>query len=1485
MANVTFKKGLSLLLLAFLLTFDSFSQGKNRLTKFSSEFPVFLSELDDFMTASDNDVSKSIYKLFSKESKNLSSFEKEKIIDISNVMLSKKFRSKPHFQEFLSAISSLNKSTNGDILLIEWLDVMTKFIDFSASKRFTLFCVFTNNLVKNNIIRDSKSAKWSFSNTNYHFKVIDYEPIIAFDSNFDLTCSSDKGSYTIFSTKGEYNFETSKWFGTKGVINWEAYALAKDSVFAEIDTYMLDARKSDIIADSVVFYNLYDYPKAIKGQLINKIIIGKQTKLFPKFTSYSKEIELKEIFTDIDYRGGYKMHGKDFVADGGNYAEAKIVFKRNGEELFVANANKFIITNDKIVSNEAGVKIFFDNDSIYHGNLQFKYLNIDRSLQLYRKVNGFSGAPMLNTYHNVTIDFELLKWNIDSDIITFGSLPGSAESRVEVESVDRYLKSKFQSMAGIDAIHPLLLINNYVEEYREKSFYVDDFARFAKFPRLQMQHYLIQLANDGFIFYDFGLERVNVLPKLFNYIDAASDLGDYDVLSFNSVITPGQYNTNDKYLVNAALNIETKDLNIIGVKNVEVSQNRGVYIYPRNGLIILKKNRDFMFNGQVYAGKGRVNLFGRDFLFNYDEFKLDLNNIDSMQLSVPIQPVVEDMYGDPLLTPIRTVIEAVKGDLRIDDPTNKSGIRRDSFPEFPIFRSFDHSYAYYDDKSLYNGVYNRSNFYFHIDPFEIDSVDNYTGKGLGFSGTFESADIFPTFFDTLKLQEDYSLGFKRKTPSDGFDIYKGKARYYDDIDLSHKGLRGNGKFEYLSSNSTSDSISFFPDSTNLHSQTFVIREIPNGIEFPSVKNTETYMHFEPYQDRLDILKKSDVFEFYNLQANFDGDLLMRPAGLTGGGIMSLERAEVNSKLFSFNANWFGSDTASLKVFEVGGGLAFKANDLNTYIDLFSRNGIFYSNGSQSYVELPANQYITFIDKLKWKMDEESLTLGDTIVNGSGSEFISVHPLQDSISFFASTAFYSLKDYIIHANGVKNIDIADASILPDSGVVTVAKNAKIETLYSSQIITDRLTKYHLFHNSTVDINTAHNFTASGDYTYIDALNNEQKIFFNRINVNEDTITIAKGNVTDANIFHINSKFDFKGDVDLISEQKDLIFDGYFLINHECDLLEKDWIKFKSKVNPKNIVFALEDKVYNDQNDLLSTGLVMSFDSTNFYSTFLSRKKRTALDVSILSASNSLRFSKNKSAYVIGGPDSLSNYFLLNDNNCTTYGEGFLDLDLNLGQVNSVFVGSASSDMATNKTEMEGFFMLDFFLSKKAMDIMAEDLYGAPGDEFIEYDNSFTKNLSRIVGKEKGEELILDLELKDEYSRFPQELEHSLVFSSLKFNWDNTNKAFVAKGSIAIHSIFDKVVNSTVDGYVIIEKGQNSDVMTIYMQTELYDEYYFYYKNGVMQAWSTNPYFTEAINEIKDDKRVADRVKGVQSYRYMTGADDVTEKFLKNVKKKY
>ena len=99
----------------------------------------------------------------------------------------------------------------------------------------------------------------------------------------------------------------------------------------------------------------------------------------------------------------------------------------------------------------------------------------------------------------------------------------------------------------------------------------------------------------------------------------------------------------------------------------------------------------------------------------------------------------------------------------------------------------------------------------------------------------------------MRLQADYSLGFTRKTPNNGFEIYGGKAKYFNDIHLSHKGLKGSGDFEYLSARASAEEIFFFPDSTNLYTQTFTIDEVISGIEFPQVSNTETYAHFIPYR--------------------------------------------------------------------------------------------------------------------------------------------------------------------------------------------------------------------------------------------------------------------------------------------------------------------------------------------------------------------------------------------------------------------------------------------------------------------------------------------------------------------------------------------------------------------------------------------------------------------------------------------------------------
>ncbi|MAW30674.1 MAG: hypothetical protein CMD15_02035 [Flavobacteriales bacterium] len=1485
MANDSFQKILVLIVLISISTFSFAQEKKKKITIFSADFSLYIDEISDFMTKTDNQDLKSISNRYKKAVDNLSDNEKELIINISNKMLKKKLRPKQHFSKFLSSIiSTINSNKKADLL--SWLIIVDKVIDQSSVKTAMLFFDFSIMLVDQNLLRSSKSAIWKISNAQYSFNIENSEPVVVFTTPIDIICSTDYGSYTIFQTTGKYNLNKTSWAGNGGRIYWDTRGLSKDSVYAELKLYKVDLRKTVLTADSCYFYNKYEFKEMIIGNLENRIVKGKRVNSFPKFTSYSKNIEIKNIFSNIDYRGGYILQGKEFVADGGINAEARIVFKRDGEDIFIANATSFNIGDEKIVAKQAGVKIFFENDSIYHGSIQFKYFDDKRQLQLYKNQKSISGAPMLNTYHQITMDFELMEWNVDDDIITFGSLPGTAESTIHFESVDRFLESKFEAMRGIDAVHPLLLINKYIRATGYDNFFVSDFAYFAGYPLLQIKNFLIHLYNDGFIFYDFNSERVQVLPKLYNYVQAASDLGDHDVISFSSTIKTGQYNTGDKNLVNAALNIKSKKIKIIGLQTVNVSNNRGVYLYPNNGIIILQKNRNFIFDGQVLAGRGRLNLYGRNFSFNYNNFKLNFDQIDSIQFSVPTDSKVKDIYGNDILTPIKTLIQAGSGELLIDDPTNKSGIRQDSFPQFPKFRSFDNSYVYYDSYEIYNSVYPRDKFSFHLEPFEIDSLDDYSGAGLSFAGVFRSAGIFPQFNDTLRIQEDYSLGFSRKTPEEGFVIYNGKGRYYNDIFLSNDGLRGNGNFEFLTSKAQANDIIFFPDSMNLHTQLFSIEEVAEGIEFPQVENTETYIHFEPYQERLYVFKKLNNFSLYQSQVELDGDLLMRPTGVTGNGLMTLDNAKINSDLFTYNANWFGSDNASLKLFEESGQHVFIANDLKTDIDLKLREASFYSNGSQSYMELPANQYISYIDQSKWYMDEALLQLGDEIEESKGSEFISVHPDQDSLRFIAQTASYNLEDYIINANGVDYIEVADAFIYPDSGKLSIKKQAKIETLNNAKIIVNPVNKYHSFINAIVDIKSSINYSASAYLEYNDGLNQNQQIFFNTINVNADTNTYGMGNVTDPNILHLGDKFNFKGKVELFGSNKSLQHDGYFQLKHECIGLVKEWVKFKSEINPQDISFILEDNLYNDQNSVLSTSLVMSFDSTDFYSTFLTSKKSVTLDVDILPAYQKLYYDNKLSSYVVSDLDTLSNLYRLNDENCIAKGEGKINLNLNLGQVKINSIGSSSHNLLNKKIIIDNdFLMLDFYFSKEAFDVMYEDLITAPGDELFEYSDEFSKSLARIVGVGKYDDIILDLEMSDEYSKFPDELNHSMIFSNVRFKWDNLNKAYVSKGSVWVHSILDKSIFSILDGYIILEKGMNSDVLTIYLETEFGDIYFFQYKNGRMNVWSTNTDFTEVIQNIPNDRKSLEIGESTSAYIYNLVSEEFVNKVRRQIKKTY
>ena len=100
------------------------------------------------------------------------------------------------------------------------------------------------------------------------------------------------------------------------------------------------------------------------------------------------------------------------------------------------------------------------------------------------------------------MDSELLEWKIDEDNIYLGSLPVTSVSSVNFESISSYNDQMYHSLRGIDKVNPLMLIHKFVKRSGKTNFSSSEFAAFAGYPLEQIQPYLMNLANKGFLYYN-----------------------------------------------------------------------------------------------------------------------------------------------------------------------------------------------------------------------------------------------------------------------------------------------------------------------------------------------------------------------------------------------------------------------------------------------------------------------------------------------------------------------------------------------------------------------------------------------------------------------------------------------------------------------------------------------------------------------------------------------------------------------------------------------------------------------------------------------------------------------------------------------------------------------------------------------------------------------------------------------------------------------
>jgi len=1479
----------TILYLLFALLMPEIMQAQT-IKSFTHDPVVFLTEMQTFLAVTNKkDAEKLIEKFTIPWNSKFTAEQKERIYSTCDAMLKKRLKAFPDFSNYLNALIGYSESSQTGQSFDNWHAGIGKLLTGSA-RNFSAYLEVCYDLFATNTLYSSSSTIWKASGNNYTFE-FDSLPRIVFGST-NLICIAKQDSAVITATQGVYYPNLKRFYGSGGTVNWSRAGLAPKDVYAELKKYVIDVSGSDYEADSVVFYNKQIFSQSLIGRLSEKLLANTniENATYPRFRSYSTNLEIKELVKDASYKGGFSMHGSKMIGSGGKERAATLTFSRSNKPFLVASAQSFVMRPDRIVSDNVSVTFYMDKDSIYHPGVEFKYINKERELTLIRPSGKSSGTPYYSSYHDIDMYFDALTWKIDDPLMDLKMISGEGEVKLTFESSNFFRAQRYQQLQGFSEVNPLYTLKQYGEKYQTREISVSDYAMYLKMSDTQIRSLFLALNSKGFIAYSEATDKAVLKDRLFYYLSASVGKIDYDILEFSSQISGKP---------NATINLLNNDIDMRGVARVSLSDTQNVFIVPYEQELTIKKNRDFTFNGRVHAG--RFDFIGKEFAFNYEDFNFHLKAVDSVSMKIPSEEVLPD--GRIALLPIKSVLQNVTGHLQIDRANNKSSYQKS--PEYPIFKSENHSYVYYDYPWIFNSIYERSAFYFKVNPFTIDSLDNFKPEGLQFEGGLTSAGIFPDIPETLRIQRDYSLGFKKVLSDAGLPAYASKGNYYENLDLSNNGLRGGGKIAYLNASAISKDILFFPDSANADIDDFtMVKKTIGAVEYPSVIAANIYMNWRPKQDKMFLFKKDSTFNMYDNKVDHDGNLVLAKTGLTGDGIVSFEQAQILSQKIEFKSMSLKADTSDFRLkSEESGILALSTTNMKSFIDFEKRYGEFASNGSGSYVTFPLNQYICYIEKFKWLMDDKNVQFGMTVaqkdkteMNIAGSEFVSINPAQDSLRWFSPDASYNLSDYLIKAKDVKEINVADASIIPGDGKVTIEKNAFMDTLMNAKVVANTSTKYHTMMNSTINITSRKNYNGSGDYEYVDQLKVKHLLRLNQIGVDTSFQTYATGEIPDAMNFLLSPNIQYKGKLTIQAPRPSPFFKGFARANHNCPSIKQSWFGFAAEIDPKGVNVPVKAPI-NESGEKLFSAIMFGRDSANAYGSFMSSKRGSA-DQEIISAEGLLSFDNSTREFrIVPAPDEIpskdnkeqpekpfnyGNSFALNDDACSFKGEGRINLGANFGQFKVNTVGVANLDPVADTLYFDAMIDLDFFFNDEALKAMADNILTYPTlPPTNESRPVFQNGMKTLMGREQADKFISEISLYGTPKKVPAELQHSLFLSDVKFFWHKESLSYKSVGNIGVGYIGKNPVGRMIKGYIEIARKRSGDIFNFYLELDGNSYYFFNYQRGVMQVISSDIKFNDIINNMKPDKRVADEKGDQAPYQYLLSTERKKSEFLKRV----
>ena len=1425
---------LSFLLLVFLLGMKASAQSN---TSFSNNYELFIKELTEQMTASKRDDYKKLASDFSNSwSSEYIDAQRDAIMKAANEMKRKRLPIYPYFGNYLELLQKVKSVDVSAKRFYEWHTIYTKVMGLNQ-RSIDQYLKSSIDFFGSSAIYLSNAIKWEFYAPDYKFEFEDNQVLVRLPIA-DLRCIYFNDSIVIRGTTGIWYPVDQRFEGEGGTIDWQRAKFPTDSIYANLNGYNLNLKQFQIAADSVDFYNK-SLGRFIPGYLQDKCTanLAEENISYPRFSSYEGALVLNNIFKNVSIRGRYALNGNRYLAVGTREEPAEVLIYKNDTTTVKATSQQFAIRKTEIFSDNAQVNVLLNKDSIYHPGIAMRFTTADRKLLLFLEPGSINKIPFSNSYHQLDTYCEVMSWKIDDPYIEFKMQTGLSEAIAVFTSKDYYDQREYLAAQGYATYNPLVRLFQYGRQVGEQYFPADGFADFMKLPLNSVRQLLIDLANQGFIYYDREQEEVTLLKKLYHYNYASSGRIDFDVIKFVS-------KTNLES--NAMLNISTRELQINGVNVVIMSDTHTVFAVPRERKMLITKNRGIEFAGHVHVGT--LDFYGEGFTFDYENFKIKMQEVDSLRFQIMTGEI--DPRGQPVLARIQNALENITGTLYIDDPRNRSS--RSPIYRYPYFESMESSYVYYDRPDIQNGAYKRDLFYFMVEPFVLDSLD-FAGSTsrLQLNGTLVSG-IFPNFQEKLRFQDDLSLGFAAFTPEAGYPTYGGKGTYFNNITLDKQGLHGYGKLQYLTSMSESNNFVFRPENTSAQLDKYAIKKGSyQSTSYPTLTGENVAMLWKAKADSMLVYRGAAAFEVYDGIALFEGDLTYTPKQLYASGTLLYGRDKITSRSFALAQQKAFSEQLRLEIASnTPDLLALKTDDLEGEVDFTKRYGTFRNRTGETRVELPYNEYSAKLQDLEWDLRNNKLVLGATKdLKMPKTTFRSEHPGMDGFNFKAAFGAMDLNIFDLDLRGIPEMRTADAIVLPDSGKALVTKEAKMMPLKNARLVFDSLKQEHQVYRASVDILGRKRYEAAGIYDYVNSNKQKQAIFLDIIRPNINGISVASGTISPDSNFMLNPGFGFSGGVAVSSAKKAITFNGLVRLTELPDTIRNSPFRYNSDFDPQETYIQVPE-FKDDLNRKMFAGLMLNQANWQIYAAF-GGSKMASQDSVLLEASGVVRFTEATKVYEIG-PEKLilqgegfGNTLILNPASKQVTAKGKIRLGFDKDAIRFASGGEISHKYLEGKTDFLLSVLIDALLPDDALKIFYNQLVDYSfGAEDVNNDQDYVKAaFGNLLTGKAVDRVITSIE---NFGTIPNSegTDYLFVLSNIDLSWDSDTRSFRSKETIGLANMNGETVGKRLNGIFeiqILPTGRSFNLL-LEPSSEVY--FFFNYRNNRIYPISSMMEFNDA-----------------------------------------